>query len=629
MQLFRDQNKIREFIEDLLAEKESEDLEFKHASGGFPGSFWDTYSAFANTEGGTIIFGVVEKDDGFYLDIISDELVEKYQKDFWNNVNNKSTVSCNLLKNDDLQLVKFNGYNIMLFHIPCASREQRPVFRTTNPYNGTFKRNYEGDYKCTEKEVQRMFADANDSTPADSRILPNYSLDDLDKESMQQYRQLFAVARPSHPWLALDDMTLLEKLGGYRKDRETGKEGFTLAGLLMFGKYDAIIDNACAPDFFPDYQEWLDDDPDSRWSARIYPDGTWEANLFQYYLRVLPRLQNFLPTPFRLEGNIRKEETTAHVAVREAFINLCVHADFSVNANLLVKHVKHTFVFSNPGTMLITKAQYYKGGQSVCRNKSLQKMFMMLGAAEKAGSGVDKILKGWNDANWRVPHIDTSFRPDIVTLYLPMVSMLDADIKDGLIGIFGEGVVNLEHNWLLILALAYTEGHVTNERLRFALNIHKADIYALLKNMCDANYLKAEGHGRGMKYYLPTRENLGSNIGSNNGNLGSNNGNLGSNNGNLGSNNGNLGSNNGNLGSNIGSNLPKKMKRDKLKKVIVDVCADWVSLDYIATSIGRNADYLLSDVFPAMLDEGIIERMYPQTPRHPNQKYKAVKEMNK
>ena len=58
--------------------------------------------------------------------------------------------------------MKYNSYNIMFFHIPCASREQKPVFRTTNPYNGTFKRNYEGDYKCTEKEVQRMFADANE-----------------------------------------------------------------------------------------------------------------------------------------------------------------------------------------------------------------------------------------------------------------------------------------------------------------------------------------------------------------------------------------------------------------------------------------------------------------------------------
>ncbi len=199
MQRFRDQNIIREFINELLAKTESEDLEFKHASGGFPGSFWDTYSSFANTEGGAIIFGVEEKEGQLYLDKISDETVEKYRKEFWSSVNNKSTVSCNLLKNDDVETLKFNGYNIMVFHIPCASREQRPVFRTTNPYNGTFKRNFEGDYKCTEKEVQRMFADANVSEPVDSRILKNYTFDDLDKESLQQYRQLFATARPNHP----------------------------------------------------------------------------------------------------------------------------------------------------------------------------------------------------------------------------------------------------------------------------------------------------------------------------------------------------------------------------------------------------------------------------------------------
>ena len=533
-----------------------------------------------------------EKEGGYYLDILSDEVVEKYRRDFWNNVNNKSTISCNLLKNDDLLVVKFDSYNIMLFHIPSASREQRPVFRTTNPYNGTFKRNYEGDYKCTEKEVQRMFADANDSTPADSRILPNYSLDDLDKESLQQYRQLFAIARPNHPWLGFDDLTLLEKLGGYRKDRETGKEGFTLAGLLMFGKYESIIDNVCAPDFFPDYQEWLNDDPDARWSTRIYPDGTWEANLFQYYRRALPRLQNFLPNPFRLEGNTRKEETSAHVAIREAFINLCVHSDFSVNANLLVKHVKNTFIFSNPGTMLITKAQYYKGGQSVCRNKSLQKMFMMLGAAEKAGSGVDKILKGWSDSNWRSPYIEATLRPDIVNLYLPMVSLLDEEVKNGLIGLFGKSIIHIKHNWLHTLALAFTEGYVTNERLRYALKIHKADIYTLLKDMCKEGFLITEGHGRGTKYYLPTLDaNIGSNVGSN-------------------------------VGSNIGSNPTKRKSKPELRAEIIKCCSDWVSLEFIATTIGKNTDYLLAKVFPSMLEEGLIERMYPNTPRHPYQKYR-------
>ncbi len=607
MQLFRNQEGIKAFINELLTKKESEDLEFKHASGGFPGNFWDTYSAFANTEGGIIIFGVEEKSDKFYLDPLSDEMVEKYKKDFWNNVNNKSTISCNLLKSDDLQVVEYNGFKLMLFHIPCAPREQRPVFRTSNPYNGTFKRNYEGDYKCTEKEVQRMFADANDSTPADSRILKNYSLNDFDMESIQQYRQIFAIARPNHPWLGLDNQKLLEKLGGYRRDRETGEEGYTLAGLLMFGKYDSITDNTCAPDFFPDYQEWLGDNPDDRWSTRIYPDGTWEANLFQYYRRVLPRLQNFLPNPFRLEGNIRKEETSAHVAVREAFINLCVHADFSVNANLLVKHVKNKFVFSNPGTMLISKAQYYLGGQSVCRNKSLQKMFMMLGAAEKAGSGVDKIMKGWSDSNWCAPYVDTTLRPDMVNLYLPMLSLLDEEVKDGLIRMFGKDVINIDHNWLQILALSFTEGYVTNERLRYSLNIHKADIYELLKSMCNMGYLIPRGHGRGTKYYLPMyANNIGSNIVSN---IGSN-----------------IVSNIvSNTVSNIGSKAKLRMSREELRAVIVDACPQWISLEEIATVVDRNMAYLSTNVIPSMLADGLIERMYPDKPRHPNQKYKRVK----
>lgn len=77
MRLIKDQNKIKEYVNELLAQYESEDLEFKQASGGFPGNFWDTYSAFANSEGGTIIFGVVEKEDAFYLDVLCDELVEK------------------------------------------------------------------------------------------------------------------------------------------------------------------------------------------------------------------------------------------------------------------------------------------------------------------------------------------------------------------------------------------------------------------------------------------------------------------------------------------------------------------------------------------------------------------------
>ena len=108
----------------------------------------------------------------------------------------------------------------------------------------------------------------------------------------------------------------------------------------------------------------------------------------------------------------------------------------------------------------------------------------------------------------------------------------------------------------------------------------------MLKELCNMNFLIAEGYGRGTKYCISGM--------------------------------------NSNLGSNLGSNPKKKkrMSRRELRKEIVNICSDWVSLDYISITIGRNADYLLSDVIPSMLKEGLIERMYPQTPRHPNQRYK-------
>lgn len=196
-------------------------------------------------------------------------------------------------------------------------------------------------------------------------------MEDLDKQSIEQYKRLFAIAKPDHPWRMLSDLDLLTKLKGYRKDRVSGEEGFTLAGLLMFGKTDSIQDNECAPHFFPDYREKLSDDPNERWTHRVCPDGTWEANLFQFYTKVLPRLQANLSKPFHLEKNMRMDETAPHVAIREAFVNLCIHADYSENATLLVLQEKDFFLFSNPGTLLISKELYYQGGESVCRNKAL------------------------------------------------------------------------------------------------------------------------------------------------------------------------------------------------------------------------------------------------------------------
>ena len=50
-----------------LALGEDEDWEFKSARGGVPGSLWETVSAMANTRGGVVVLGVVQRDERFEI----------------------------------------------------------------------------------------------------------------------------------------------------------------------------------------------------------------------------------------------------------------------------------------------------------------------------------------------------------------------------------------------------------------------------------------------------------------------------------------------------------------------------------------------------------------------------------
>lgn len=475
---------------------EGDDLEFKSAQGGLPKSLWETYSAMANSHGGVILLGV--EDDGRVSGVREPQ---KLKKAFWDTVNNRGKVNLNLCGDADLVEVPHQDGLILAIRVPQASRYQRPIFLGQNPLTGTYRRNYEGDYRCTEQEVSRMLSDRAEE-PADSRILEGFGLDDLDLPSLHQYRQRLTSHKPTHPWLSEDDVGLLTKLGGWRRDRKTGAEGLTLAGLLMFGRDETLREGV--PGYHVDYRERLSIDPAERWSDRLTADGTWHPNLFQFYLRVAQRLVADLKLPFQLSADLfRKGETEVHEAIREALANALIHADYNGQGGIVVEKLRDGFEFSNPGTLLISFDQLLRGNVSECRNKALQTMFMLIGAAEKAGSGVDKMRRGWASQHWRSPMLREQVQPERVSWRLPMVSLIPDESLARLEGLLGKRFNQFSKNEVQALVTADIEGTVDNSRMRQICTIHAADVTRLLQGLVAKGALVQEGQGRWSRYRLP------------------------------------------------------------------------------------------------------------------------------
>lgn len=369
--------------------REHNKLEAKTAKGGFPGSFWETYSAFANTDGGIILLGVKELEDGSLCPEGVD--AEKLRKDFWNMVNNRQKISANIVTNNMVDVKELNGSKILVVHVPRAERRARPVYVGMDPKSGTFRRNHEGDYHCSLDEMSLMFRDAAYVTQ-DAKVLDKMDMSVFCMDTVKRYRNFFRSTHINHLWNNEYDEMFLRKIGAIGIG-EDGKYHPTAAGLLMFG-YEYEITREF-PNYFLDYQENRSSGS-LRWTDRIVStSGEWSGNVYDFVMEALRRMQQGLKVPFVLKGNTRIDDTPIHKLLREAVTNAVVHADFYGRQGLVIQKSEGGYKLSNPGTVRISISDAIEGGISDPRNGIMLKIFSLIDFGERAGSGLSGICKRW------------------------------------------------------------------------------------------------------------------------------------------------------------------------------------------------------------------------------------------
>jgi ATP-dependent DNA helicase RecG len=396
--LFWSDGMTREELIALLQKYEWRTVEFKNAQGGVPADAYKTVSAFANTEGGHLVFGVQDTRGSFEIVGVLD--VDRTQNDFLTSI--RSSQKFNHIVSVAEDAFGFDGKTLLVFYIDEARRQDKPVY-----LNGDIRQSYirrgSGDQKCSPAEIERFLRDAAGST------YDREALSDLDAESffdapsVAWYRRVFQ-EKNANRYAELSDVEFLNEFGFVVENN--GSLRPTRAAALLFGQ-ERIL-RAMLPRGIVDYQRvdqsFANWSPELRWSDRAVLEG----NLIQAWQALVEKYSRLADRPFSLDAATmrRHDEAPDYTSFREAAINLLIHQDFGDQTRKpVIKIFTDRSIFWNPGDAFATVDKLLEPVEKEVRNPAIVAAFRRIGLSDQAGTGIRSIFGKWRDLGFVPPQI--------------------------------------------------------------------------------------------------------------------------------------------------------------------------------------------------------------------------------
>ncbi|MBP1970831.1 ATP-dependent DNA helicase RecG [Virgibacillus natechei] len=359
-------------LQNFLRDGESIITEFKQSSEKLNKDVFESVCAFLNRNGGHLFLGVA--DDG-KITGVNEDAIEKVKKDFVTSMNNPQKISPTFYLS--VEEIKIGKKRILYIFVPESSQVHR--------CNGKiFDRNEDGDLDITDNtnQVSAMYM-RKQGTYSENRIFPFAELSDLKSDLFIKVRKLAENQRTNHPWKLMDDLELLKSAGLYLKDLQSGKEGITLAAILLLGKDDLII--SALPHYRTD--AILRRDDIDRYDDR----DDIRTNLVDSYERLMQFIAKHLNDKFYLEKDQRV--SLRDTIFREVVSNILVHREFSnpFPAKLVIEKERVFVENSNKphGNGIIDPANF----SPFPKNPTIAKFFKEIGRVDELGSGVRNIYK--------------------------------------------------------------------------------------------------------------------------------------------------------------------------------------------------------------------------------------------
>ena len=379
----------REELTALLKSHEWRDVEFKEAQSAVPSRAYETVSAFANTEGGHLVFGV--RQNGQDIEIVGVLDVDKVQNEFLSALRQRDKIS--LVMEVGAELHNLRGADLLVFHVPEVHRSDKPVY-LNGDIRRSFVRSGGSNVRCSKSERNRFLMDAA-TERYDGQALELNLQTAFDAESIKWYRATYEGRPGNRSYATLSDVDFLEQMGllvEYAGDRLP-----TRAAILLFGtnpKFRQLLSRPVV-----DCQRYRSRremaDTGERWFDRLVLEEnlirTWRALMDDWYSKVAEH-------PFGVDAaTLQRNDTPPdNLAYREATVNMVVHQDYAEQGRkAVIRHYPDQTVFWNPGDAFATDIDLLEPGEKEVRNPKLALAFRRIGLSENAGWGLRDVFRNW------------------------------------------------------------------------------------------------------------------------------------------------------------------------------------------------------------------------------------------
>ena len=424
----------------FLNTKEKYNLEFKME---VTKTFLKTVSAYANYNGGVIMFGV--DDDG---DLIGIENVKEESLRIENMIND-SVVP---IPNFEIEINKVENKSIILLKVKKG--KDTPFY-----YHGkVYKRADTSTVEVDRLELRRLSMEGVNMDYEERKA----SSQDLSFITLEFWLK----AKTGIEKINLD---ILKTLNLFNKDGY-----YNIAGELLADRNEVDFSGIDIVKFGKDINKIL------------YRETISNVSLLAQFDRSIKVFEQYYQYEEINGYNRRKKELIPKEAFRESLANAIVHRVWDTNSYIQIAMYEDRIEISSPGGLPtgISKEEYLYGSISVLRNPIISGVFYRLNIIEKFGTGIARINEEYTDSICK-PNFEIS--QNRIRIILPVTEIDKLD---------------LTKDELFVYGLLKKEVELSRGEIDIKTGFEKSRTLRIINNLIDKNIVVKMGGGAAVTYKL-------------------------------------------------------------------------------------------------------------------------------